>query len=105
MAAKYAYFSAENPPDFLLGEGLSGQVAKNQKALRINDIPETHLNIVSGLGKGKPKNIIIFPILFDEELFGIIELASFINFSEHFEDELTGFFNNNSDKFLNIDDK
>lgn len=85
--AGYAFFSETTPPEYREGETLAGQVAKNQKLLNIDNIPEGYLTILSGLGKGSPKHLIIAPIITTENnTIGIIELASFKPFtSEHEE--------------------
>jgi len=78
----YAYFVAEGKIiEFEIGDGLIGQVAKEKKPLRLDNIPENYINVASGLGKATPSNLIIFPIIFEQKLIGIIELASFIKFS------------------------
>lgn len=85
--AGYAFFSETTPPEYREGETLAGQVAKNQKLINIDNIPEGYITILSGLGKGSPKHLIIAPIISTENTtIGIIELASFKPFtSEHEE--------------------
>ncbi|NOZ47952.1 MAG: GAF domain-containing protein [Chlorobi bacterium] len=102
--SSYAYLMEDKPPSFKEGEGLPGQVIKNKKALRISDVPENYFNIISGLGKAKPKNLLIYPIVLNKTVWGVIEMASFTDFSLTLEEELTKFFEANSDKILNIED-
>ncbi len=104
VTASYAYITEDKPPEFKLGEGLNGQVVKNRKAMIVSEIPDNYLTIVSGLGKGKPKYLFIYPIILNNEVFGVIELASLSKFEKNFEEELTKFFETNHDKFLNIED-
>jgi hypothetical protein len=79
--AAYAYFSEHEPPKFIEGETLPGQVAKNKVALNLNNVPEEYITIISGLGKGSPKHLLILPIInSSNECLGIIELASFKEF-------------------------
>jgi transcriptional regulator with GAF, ATPase, and Fis domain len=73
----YAYVSEEKPKDFHLGDGLTGQVAKNKKTLLINEIPEDYISVYSGLGKNKPNNIILVPVLYKNKTVGVLELAAF----------------------------
>ena len=76
--AGYAFYTETAPPTYTEGETLSGQVAKNKQILNISDIPSDYITILSGLGKGSPKHLLIIPILgIDEQCIGIIELASF----------------------------
>ncbi len=64
------------------GEGLVGQVWQERQTLYINDVPEDYVKIVSGLGAANPKSILIVPMIVNDEIFGVIELASF----NHLED-------------------
>jgi putative methionine-R-sulfoxide reductase with GAF domain len=80
----YAYYVPEGKIiEFEIGDGLIGQVAKEMQPLRLDNIPENYIVVASGLGKASPSNLIIFPILFDNNLIGIIELASFTKFSKY----------------------
>lgn len=64
-------------------EGLIGRVAQERKSLHLTDIPDDYLKITSGLGESKPSSILITPLMFNEEIYGIIELASFEVLEEH----------------------
>ncbi|HUW07546.1 MAG TPA: GAF domain-containing protein [Williamwhitmania sp.] len=82
LQGRYAYFSEENPHDFMEGEGLSGQVAKTQAVLNVSEIPEGYITVLSGLGKGYPKQLLIIPTIWNNQCNGVLELASFEVFSE-----------------------
>jgi len=73
----FAYTSDRKPSSFKIGEGISGQVAKNKTLMHLTSIPEGYLKIQSGLGKSSPTNLLIIPLLLNKETIGIIELASF----------------------------
>ncbi|MFP4060344.1 MAG: GAF domain-containing protein [Bacteroidota bacterium] len=77
LTAEYAYFSEEKPEPFKLGETLPGQAAKNKQILFIDELPENYTVILSGLGEGSPEQLIIIPLVRDNETFGVIEMASF----------------------------
>lgn len=79
LEGRYAYFSEELPHDFIEGEGLSGQVAKDQTVLNITDIPADYITIVSGLGSGQPTSVLFVPAIHKGVTVGVIELASFQN--------------------------
>ena len=85
ISGEYAYFSEEQPRSFPLGETLSGQVAKSQKLLNVKELPEGYITVLSGLGKGNPRHLVIAPIICDGESIGVIELASFNPFGENEE--------------------
>lgn len=86
---RYAYFGEDEPVEFKHGETLSGQVAKNQTILFLDEIPENYVTILSGLGTSSPKNLLIIPIIHNNETLGIIELASFKEFDKKFKDFYT----------------
>ncbi len=96
--AKYAYFAEEEPASFKEGNGLSGQAAKNKKQLLITDIPEQYAEIISGLGKSYPKEILITPIINGENnSIGLLEIATLGSFSKEQQDEI----NDNCNKLYN----
>lgn len=68
---------------FQLGEGLVGQCALENKSLIIEDIPQDYIKISSGLGDGKPTNLLLLPIQFEGEVIGVLEFASFNVFKEY----------------------
>lgn len=81
----YAFYSEEAFREFELGVGLTGQVAKNKTFLCINNVPEQYIKIISGLGSSSPNFLTIFPIIYEEQTIGIIEVASFEKISDELE--------------------
>ncbi|MEA3450676.1 MAG: GAF domain-containing protein [Bacteroidota bacterium] len=79
-ANTYAFYSTETEKKFSIGEGLTGQVAKNKKVLLIDNVPKNYINVASGLGEGTPKYLVLIPIISNNNVLGVIELASFIEF-------------------------
>jgi hypothetical protein len=65
-----------------LGEGLAGQVAKEQKVICLKTIPPDYLPIFSALGEADPLNIAILPIMQNDLLVGVIELGTFRQFCD-----------------------
>lgn len=61
----------------LFSQGFVGQAATEKNILLIKDIPDDYLKINSGLGESSARHIIVVPLLFENELQGIVELASF----------------------------
>src|SRR6185503_17256252 len=45
-------------------------------------VPPDYIAITSGLGEAPPRNIIVLPILFEGEVKAVVELASFLPFSQ-----------------------
>ncbi|MDU4478989.1 MULTISPECIES: response regulator [Clostridium] len=79
----YSYSSSEGSPDeFNIGEGLVGQAALEDKIVLVQDVPADYMKIISGLGEAVPKNILIAPCMYHEEIECIIELGSFNQFTD-----------------------
>jgi len=93
LFAAYAYKEERSiPKEFAIGEGLVGQCAFEKEKITINNVPQGYVKINSGLGKAKPASLIILPILFENKVKAVIELASLDIFSEthlDFLDQLT----------------
>jgi len=91
LLASYADRGAV-PSEIALGEGLIGQCALENKKIHITNAPPDYLRISSGLGEATPRSIIVLPVLFEKQLKGVLELASFEQFNpthQAFLDELT----------------
>lgn len=66
---------------FRFGEGLVGQAAIEQDMVLRTEIPDSYMSISSGiLGDKKPSCILIMPLITNEEVYGVIELAGFSKF-------------------------
>jgi HAMP domain-containing protein/CheY-like chemotaxis protein/signal transduction histidine kinase len=64
-----------------IGEGLIGQVASEKRRMLITEMPRGTSPIRSGLFKAKPKNVIVLPVLFEDRVKAVIELASLSAFT------------------------
>ena len=83
MVSSYAYNKRKIlGNEFRLGEGLVGQVALEKKEIILTKVPDDYISVSSGLGEAVPKNIMVMPLLFEEELEGVIELGSFNEFDD-----------------------
>lgn len=65
------------------GVGLVGQSVLDRKHIYLTELPSDFLNISSGLGDGKPSSVLIMPLKVNEEINGVIEIASFKNIEPH----------------------
>ncbi|WP_203994149.1 ATP-binding protein, partial [Sphaerisporangium rufum] len=63
-------------------QGLACQAAQERRRILVDNAPPDYIVIGSGLGAAAPVSIVIIPILFEDKLLGIIELASFSRFSD-----------------------
>ena len=67
---------------FGAGEGLAGQAATERTPILITDAPAGYLTVGSGLGQATPVSIAVLPILFEDQVLGVLELASLTPFSD-----------------------
>jgi len=75
-----------------LGEGLVGQCALEKQKILITNAPPDYIRIASGLGQSPPQSVIVLPVLFEKQVKGVLELASFERFNpthQAFLEELT----------------
>lgn len=70
-------FTGQKPAAFRKGEGLAGQVADSKIPMVLYDIPEQYFSVESALGSSKPRFLLITPLIFENECYGVIELAAF----------------------------
>jgi signal transduction histidine kinase/HAMP domain-containing protein len=66
---------------FLAGEGLVGQCAKERRVVLVDDLPPDYVRVRSGVGEAVPRALIVVPLLFQGEVRGVLELASFRSFT------------------------
>src|SRR5207253_1279345 len=59
-----------------IGEGLIGQCAAEKRRMLISDLPPNSISIRSGLFEAVPRNVIVLPVLFEDRVKAVIELAS-----------------------------
>jgi CheY-like chemotaxis protein/signal transduction histidine kinase/HAMP domain-containing protein len=83
MIASYGYRSSRKlPTSFLPGEGLVGQCAVEKVRIWLTDVPRDYIVVSSGLGAAPPTNIVVLPILFEQQVKAVIEIASLDRFTE-----------------------
>lgn len=59
-----------------VGEGITGQCAASGIEIRLKDIPVNQLSISYAAGEIKPVDVVAFPLLFERQVVGVLELAS-----------------------------
>ncbi len=87
LAAFYAYDRHKFFEEKILpGENLIGQCYYEKDTIFLTDIPSGYIKISSGLGKEDARSLIIVPLIYNNKIYGIIELAS-INVFEPYQIE------------------
>jgi HAMP domain-containing protein/CheY-like chemotaxis protein/signal transduction histidine kinase len=77
---------ADSEPDghvqhFRVGQGLVGQCASERRRILITELPSRTVPIRSGLFEAVPQNVIVLPVLFEDRVKAVIELASLSSFT------------------------
>ncbi len=78
LEAGYALpVSEKNQIAYDAGDGLIGQLIVTGKPLYLDEIPDGYIKIISGLGSASPRFVFMCPVLNNNEVAGVLELASF----------------------------
>lgn len=77
IIARYAAVRDKEIDEITAKDGIIGQAILDKKLLVIDNVPADYITIESGLGKSQPASIIIMPLLKDNEVISIIEMATF----------------------------
>jgi HAMP domain-containing protein/signal transduction histidine kinase/CheY-like chemotaxis protein len=82
LIATYGYKERRNVANrYKVGEALVGQAALERASILVTDPPGDYIRVASGLGEASPAAIIVMPVLFEDRVMAVIELASFEPFS------------------------
>lgn len=84
LISSYAYDTQKYiHKDILFGEGIVGTCAIEKKTIYLKEIPDNYIEITSGLGGATPNVLLVVPMLHDNEVLGVIEIASFNEFNKY----------------------
>lgn len=87
LEASYAYERKKFQQKVLEpGQSLVGQAFLEQDKIYLKEIPQNYVNITSGLGHATPGTLLIYPLKVNEEVVGVMELASFKEFENYVQD-------------------
>lgn len=65
------------------GEGIVGAVAQEKDTVYMTEVPDSYITITSGLGESNPRSILVVPLQNNDEVHGVLELASFDELDEY----------------------
>jgi len=84
LNASYAYGRKKfNEKTLQIGEGLLGQAFLEKSAIYLTELPENYTYITSGMGEATPKSLLIMPLISNDEVLGILEIASLKELALH----------------------
>ena len=75
-----------------LGQGVVGQCALEKQKIILDNLPQDYIRISSGLGEAHARSVLVLPLIFEGQVKGVLELASFDGFNpshKAFLDQLT----------------
>ena len=81
LLSSFANAPGGHPETVRVGEGLVGQCALDKRRMLVVDLPSTTVPIKSGLFEAIPRNVIVLPVLFEDRVKAVIELASLNTFT------------------------
>src|SRR5205085_10151151 len=70
-----------HPQRLRMGEGLAGQCAVDKRSMLISDLTERAVPVRSALFQLTPRDVIVLPVLFEDQVKAVIELASLKDFT------------------------
>ena len=84
LQACYAYARKKHQQKTIaIGQGLVGQTYLEKKYTYLTNLPPNYITITSGLGETTPRALLIMPLISNEQVEGVLELASFQEFDPH----------------------
>ncbi|MFN8256565.1 MAG: cache domain-containing protein [Bacteroidales bacterium] len=84
LLASYAYNKKKAmQAQFEIGESLVGRCFQEKEMIYMTNLPEGYTFVSSGLGSYEPKCLFLMPLIFEDEPFGVIEMASFREFADY----------------------
>jgi CheY-like chemotaxis protein len=77
LMSTYAYTNRDKlSNEFKLGEGVVGQVALGKKPILLKNMGKNAAEIVSGTAAQLPYNTYTYPLLYEDEIYGVVEIAT-----------------------------
>ncbi|GAB2746240.1 HAMP domain-containing protein [Streptomyces bullii] len=89
LVGSYGYpDDSDRPTRIAFGRTLVGQAARSRRTITVDELPPGYVTISSGLGQVVPTALMLLPIVVEDQVLGVIELASVTPFTETHQDFL-----------------
>ena len=83
LSSTFACDKQDNiPQEIIFGDGIIGQCAIEKKPIVLDKVPKDYIHITSALGSKIPSSIMIFPILYKNQILAVMEFATFESITE-----------------------
>ncbi|MFC8242149.1 HAMP domain-containing protein [Streptomyces chartreusis] len=89
LVGSYGYPEDTTRPERIrVGRSLVGQAARNRRPISVEELPPGYVKISSSLGQTVPSALVVLPIVVEDQVLGVIELASVTRFTQIHQDFL-----------------
>ena len=83
MSSSYALERRKNlANEYELGESLVGQCGMEGKPILLSRVPQDYLSVSSATGAAQPGSVLVTPLIHEDELKGVLEIAAFREFDD-----------------------
>ncbi|MGW0698405.1 HAMP domain-containing protein [Streptomyces sp. NPDC002867] len=66
----------EQPRRFRFGQSLVGQAARSRRPVEVHDLPPGYATVTTGTGSADPSHLLVLPVVLEEQVLAVIELAA-----------------------------
>lgn len=82
LLAGYAFSKRkELNAEIEIGDGLVGQAVFEKKMISVSKLPKDYTRINSSIGDSFPSNVVVVPLVYDNNVYGVVELGAFKEFT------------------------